>query len=246
MAVLTPVQGIDGFAAVHVQAFAARRASFRLSPMDLELSTERVALIGVNGSGKTTLIRALVGLSRHSGSLTVGNAVCPHLPPRLTGYVPQDVDFPLLLTVEECVGMAADLKGLPDVDRSEAVTGALTAVDLVDERHSRASRLSGGQKRRLACAQALVHEPQILLMDEPTAGLDPIQRERLRRILNDLPRDRLVLVTTHILEDVAEWAERFLVLSEGQITHDLQRDELGDPGQRLAALNDLLALVPSR
>ncbi|WP_068315237.1 ABC transporter ATP-binding protein [Janibacter anophelis] len=214
--------------------------------MDIELSTERVALIGVNGSGKTTLMRSMLGLLRHSGTLMVGDAACAHLPPERTGFVPQDVDFPLLLTVQECVGMAADLKGLPDVDRSEAVTRVLTAVDLIDERHVRASRLSGGQQRRLACAQAFVHDPQILLMDEPTAGLDPIQRERLRGILQDLPKDRLVLVTTHILEDVAEWAERFLVLSEGEITHDVQRDELGDPGQRLGALNDLLALVPSR
>jgi ABC-2 type transport system ATP-binding protein len=231
---------------VRLIAFSARRGPFRLSRLDIQLNAERIALIGVNGSGKTTLLRSMLGVLRHSGTLLVGDVSSAHLPPERTGFVPQDVDFPLLLTVEECVGMAADLKEVPAATRDRSVTDALAAVDLLDVRASRAARLSGGQKRRLACAQALVHDPQIVLMDEPTAGLDPIQRDRLRRILQDLPRDRLVLVTSHILEDVAMWAERFLILSEGEIIHDLQHDELGDPDQRLSALNDLLASVPSR
>lgn len=241
-----PVSTGGGFEIVQLKEFSARRGSFNLSRLNLELAAERVALIGVNGSGKTTLMRSMLGVLRHSGTLLLGETARAYLPPEQTGFVPQDVDFPLLLTVEECVGMAADLKGVPAATRDRSVTDALAAVDLLDVRASRAARLSGGQKRRLACAQALVHDPQIVLMDEPTAGLDPIQRDRLRRILQDLPRDRLVLVTSHILEDVAMWAERFLILSEGEIIHDLQHDELGDPDQRLSALNDLLASVPSR
>lgn len=209
------------------------------------LRPERTAVIGVNGSGKTTLLNSLVGRFRHHGRLLCDGRTVDHLAPSMTGLVPQDVDFPLLLTVEECVGMAADLKSVDEADRGDAIDRALTAVDLTSVRRRRASRLSGGQQKRLACAQALVHRPGILLLDEPTAGLDPLQRDRLRQVLRQLPEERTVIVTTHILEDIAGWADRFLVLDAGRVTHDLRRVELGDETTTLLALEDALRSVPS-
>lgn len=229
----------ESFIDLAVDDLTVARGRFVLGPLALRSGAGRVALIGVNGAGKSTLISALVGSLRHRGRILVDEQEVPHLPPRRTGLVNQQPAFPGLLTVRECVAGAAELKGVAADERDHLVEEALTVVDLVSDAGRRASRLSGGQQRRLACAQAVVHRPGILLLDEPTAGLDPIQRQRIRDFLARRPDKTLTIVTTHILEDVAEWADRFLVLDGGTLTADISREDLPE-GRRAAALEAML------
>ncbi|MFC6422846.1 ATP-binding cassette domain-containing protein [Ornithinimicrobium tianjinense] len=207
--------------------------------MTADLGASRVGLIGLNGAGKSTLIESLAGRLTFRGTLLFDGRPMAHLPPTLTGYVPQQVAHPGLVSVRECVAAAADLKKVAPQRREEWVSSALAAVDLEGEAGRRASRLSGGQSRRLACAMALVHRPEILLLDEPTAGLDPVQRRGIRDFLHQRPTGTLTVVSTHILEDVADWAERLLVLRSGELVADVALTSI-PAAERLAQVDALL------
>lgn len=207
--------------------------------MNITMGEERVALVGVNASGKSTFIQGLLGRLRHHGELRINSTAVRHVPADMTGYLPQNPDMPPLLRVEEAVRVAADLKQVPQDQLPASVEEALRAVDLTQESRTRVGRLSGGQVRRLGFAQAIVHRPQVLLLDEPTAGLDPVQRQRVRDVLHGLPTTGLTVVTSHILEDVAHWATRFLLLDGGRLVRDISAGEI-DATDRAAALSEIL------
>ena len=112
------------------------------------------------------------------------------------------------------------LQGVPKRDRGDSVARALDMVDLADKRASRISSLSGGMQRRLGIAQAVVHDPQVVVLDEPTVGLDPLQRVAVREVLAGLGRQRVLVVSTHLVEDVRALAVRVFVMTSGRIAYD--------------------------
>jgi ABC-2 type transport system ATP-binding protein len=198
-----------------------------LTGVDLELTPGVVGLLGPNGAGKTTLLRILAtALAPSSGELRV-LGWDPSIPAQQTnirrhlGYLPQELGFPRGFTAFAFVDYVAVLKEWTQHESRHAeVRRVLDAVNLSGVSSKRIRALSGGQRRRLALAQALLGPPAILILDEPTTGLDPEQRASLRGVLAELARTSIVLVSTHQTEDVAALCERVIVLDDGRVRYD--------------------------
>ena len=201
--------------AEHVtKRFGAIRAvddlSFEIEP------GETFAIIGPNGAGKTTTLKMLLGLVRpNRGRIAIGpERLHPHDPRARhhLGYVPQRVDFPPGRSVAEVLAFFAELRGLP----RSAVASALQRVGLSDHAGRRASELSGGYTQRLSLGQALLGDPALLVLDEPTASLDPEATWEFRGLLEDLQREgKTVLLCSHLLAEVERVADRVLILVDG-------------------------------
>ncbi|MGW4465195.1 ATP-binding cassette domain-containing protein [Micromonospora sp. NPDC004704] len=191
--------------------------------LDLALGTGVHGLLGPNGAGKTTLIRALATVLRpESGHLEiVGRPVHGggdlRSVRRALGYLPQDFGYYRRFTVREFVEYVAWLKEMSPRDVPEAVQRAIDRVDLTSRANSRMRTLSGGILRRVGIAQAIVSDPTVLLLDEPTVGLDPEQRMSVRALLRDLGRDSCVVVATHLVEDVAAACTDVVLLNDGRL-----------------------------
>ena len=192
-----------------------------------------VGVLGPNGAGKTTLLRQLAGvLDPTRGTIGVGgvrlNAIQRYLA-RWVGYLPQDAGLPAGLTPREYLGYFAALYDLPRDVRRERVENLLEEVGLEDKTNEPIGALSGGMRQRVAVARTLLRLPPIIIVDEPTVGLDPRERIRFRNLLSRLARDRIVLFSTHVVEDVEVACERVLVLARGRLLFD------GAPGELAAA-----------
>jgi ABC-type multidrug transport system ATPase subunit len=194
---------------------AGRRMA--VNGVDLTLATGVHGLLGPNGAGKTTLIRALATVLRPAGGELdlLGGASQRDVRRRL-GYLPQEFGFYRRFTVREFVEYMAWLKEMPKADIPGAVQRAIERVDLTDRADARLKTLSGGMIRRAGIAQAIVNDPAILLLDEPTAGLDPAQRMHFRKLLRDMT-DICVVVSTHLVEDVAAACTDVVLLNEGRV-----------------------------
>ncbi|MEV6710651.1 ABC transporter ATP-binding protein [Lentzea sp. NPDC051208] len=186
-------------------------------------------LLGPNGAGKTTLIRALATvLKPHSGELSMlGGTELRHLR-RQVGYLPQEFGHYRRFTVREFVAYVAWLKEMRDIPA--AVQRAVERVGLADQADDRLKTLSGGMIRRVGIAQAIVNDPEILLLDEPTAGLDPAQRLRFRELLTEIGTDACVVVSTHLVEDVAAACTDVVLLSQGKLVFQGTPDQLAAQG----------------
>lgn len=202
-----------------------------------EWGTGVVGALGVNGAGKTTLLRVLAGIAPPSGGrLAVDGVPVTSRVDRSrlrgkVGYLPQSPRWLPELTVTEFVTYFGRLRiGRHGVD--EAVSRAVGAVGLEDSRDVQLGHLSGGQRQRAFIAQAIVHSPRILILDEPSAGLDPRQRIRLRGLLAALATDRLVLISTHLVEDLQQLASHILILNDGRALWQGSFAELQDRGRR--------------
>jgi len=198
-----------------------------LQSLDLELTCGVIGLLGPNGAGKTTLLRILATvLPASSGEVQLlgrnpGNPDQRTEIRRRLGYLPQEIGFPHGFTVFGFVDYLAVLKEWADSDRRHAeVRRVLDLVDLGALSTKRIRSLSGGQRRRVALAQALIGSPKLLLLDEPTTGLDPEQRATLRRVLAELGRTSAVILSTHQTDDVAALCERVVVLDSGRVRYD--------------------------
>jgi ABC-2 type transport system ATP-binding protein len=195
-----------------------------LADLDLELRPGITGLLGPNGAGKTTLIRILAtllapsaGEVRINGWRASGPADRVEIRRRL-GYLPQDLGLYPRFTVFEFVDYLAVLKELDDVaDRHRRVRSALAAVELEDLAGRKIRTLSGGMRRRVGIAQAIVADPELLLLDEPTTGLDPEQRMRFRQLIAGLGTHRTVVLSTHLVEDVAAVCTQVVVLWQGRV-----------------------------
>lgn len=213
----------NGVAAVCVRnvSHKYRRGGSALDVVSFTWPQGVVGLLGPNGAGKTTLIRLIVGsLALQAGSIEVGGRGSPRSPSAL-GFVPQRASWPTSFTVEELLSFAAWWQGVPRTGRAAAIDRALAAVDLTRQRKAALGGLSGGQHRRAMLAQALVHEPDLLILDEPSAGLDPKQRLRLRELVRDIGRTHTVVVATHLVEDVESIADWVCILDDGRVALDL-------------------------
>jgi ABC-2 type transport system ATP-binding protein len=190
--------------------------------LDLSMGTGVHGLLGPNGAGKTTLVRSLATVLKPAGgTLTLlGQAVNGRLDLRALrrqiGYLPQEFGFYRRFTVREFVEYLAWLKEMPAAEVPGAVQRAVERVGLTDRADDRMKTLSGGMLRRAGIAQAIVNDPRILLLDEPTAGLDPEQRLEFRALLRELAVDTCVLVSTHLVEDVVAACTDVLLIDAGR------------------------------
>ncbi|RIV37379.1 ATP-binding cassette domain-containing protein [Micromonospora radicis] len=198
-----------------------RRNVFR--NLDVVVPRGVTVLLGPNGAGKTTLLHTIVGLKRPvAGNLHVlGRDVLRRGGLRAVaariGFLPQTVSHYPGYTVRDSVGYAAWLKGVPERDIGVKVDRALRLMNLSGRAASRMGSLSGGLLRRAGIAQAIVHEPALLILDEPAAGLDPQQRIELRRVLRKVADTATVLVSTHVVDDARHVADTLIVLNEGSV-----------------------------
>jgi ABC-2 type transport system ATP-binding protein len=204
--------------------FASKTA---VDDVSLSLQPGITGLLGPNGAGKTTLLRiAATVLAPRSGSVTLlGRNASNYLERtdirRRLGYLPQELGFPRGMTAFGFVDYMAILKEWDDrAARHAEVRRALDAVDLTDQGTRRIRRLSGGMRRRLGIAQALLGRPELLVLDEPTTGLDPEQRARLRAVLSMIGERATILLSTHQTDDVAALCDRVVVMDGGAIVFD--------------------------
>lgn len=198
-----------------------RLGSFELGPVDLTLPPGVTSLLGANGAGKTTLIRLVIGVLKPAEGTIRWRATAPPDRAGEPGYLPQDFSGPKNVRVRDYLRFVAwarsrrgHLVGDPEVEQ------ALAAVGLQDRGRQKFGELSGGMVRRVGIAQALVGCNDLLVLDEPTVGLDPVQRRDLRELVRGLGADKTVILSTHLCEDVAAIADRVVVLDEGTIRHE--------------------------
>lgn len=203
-----------------------------LRHLDLGLDQGVCALLGPNGAGKTTLLRVLAtalaptaGHISFAGQALRGRAALRAHRQRL-GYMPQEFVPAKHMSAEAFLDYCAWMREMPKSARGNGVAEALSRVGLSDRAGTKLGELSGGMLRRVALAQAIVNKPRLLLLDEPTAGLDPVQRTQLRSLIVEQGRDSIVLVSTHLADDVALTAGRVLVLDHGRLLFDGPPDTL--------------------
>jgi ABC-type multidrug transport system ATPase subunit len=201
--------------------------------LDLVVPTGMFGLLGANGAGKTTLMRILAGLLRPTaGRVSIGGHDITTGAGRLAvqrtlGYLPQDVGVYPDLTAREFLDYIALLKGLDArAHRRRRVGELLEVVALTDDADRRLRGYSGGMRRRVGIAQALLADPRLLIVDEPTAGLDPEERIRFRTLLSHLAGERTVLLSTHIVDDIAQTCREVAVLAKGRLSFRGTVDQL--------------------
>ena len=195
-----------------------------LKDINLEIPSGMFGLLGPNGAGKSTLMRILVALMEPSSG-EVEMYGCNLLKERrevrrLLGYLPQDFRFFAKYKVIEYLDYAARLSGMDDNrKRKKAVADMLEQVGLYEVRERYASKLSGGMKRRLGIAQALIHEPKVIIVDEPTTGLDPEERIRFRNLLTQVSgNDITIILSTHIVGDISSSCVNMALLNKGEVS----------------------------
>lgn len=192
-----------------------------LDGITLTIGLGMFGLLGPNGAGKTTLMRILCTLLEPtSGEVTIAGIDRLREPQRvreIIGYLPQEFGFFQRLTAHEYLDFAAGMKGLSDAERRRQVPELLEKVNLAHERRKAVGSFSGGMKRRLGIAQALLGDARVLIVDEPTAGLDPEERLRFRNLLADLSGERIVLLSTHIVGDIESTCSALAVIDKGRL-----------------------------
>ena len=188
-------------------------------------------LLGPNGSGKTTLLRMICGiLEATEGRVLYGGSSIRDLGAeyrRVLGYLPQEFGYYSEFTAKRFLMYLAALKAMGKTEAGEKVEELRRKVDLDRDKNRKIKTFSGGMVRRLGIAQALLNDPEILILDEPTAGLDPRERIRFRNIISTLSRKRIILLSTHIVPDVEYIADEILLMKEGKLL------AMGDMGRLL-------------
>jgi len=207
-----------------------RGGNWALRNFSLELSPGVLGLLGPNGAGKTTSMSILATITRATEGRVLWNGVDiaakPDLLRSVLGYLPQDFGvYPNLNAVEFLEYLAA-VKGLDAATSERRIDELLNLVNLNDVRNRPLGGFSGGMKQRVGIAQALLNDPQLLIVDEPTAGLDPEERVRFRNLLSDLSGERIVILSTHIVSDVEATATDIALLSQGTLVAHATPEQL--------------------
>lgn len=212
-----------------------------LQQIDLTLGSSVYGLLGPNGAGKTTLMRIMTDLLAPStGRVLLDGqdiAVMGAAFRKKLGYLPQDFGVYPNFTAEQFLLYIARLKGLSKFEAKRQTDDLLRIVGLEDKKQKKLKGFSGGQRQRVGIAQALLGDPEILVLDEPTAGLDPEERIRFRGIISDLSQQKLVLLSTHIVSDLEAVANEIILLRKGVVL------EMQKPASLLEQLNGQVWLV---
>ncbi|SHM58050.1 ABC-2 type transport system ATP-binding protein [Anaerosporobacter mobilis DSM 15930] len=191
-----------------------------LCDVNLHIEQGMFGLLGRNGAGKTTLMKVITTLlPASSGDIHVcGIPVKEERSVRsIIGYLPQDFSMYGNMTVYEAMDYLGVLSGLDKKTRKERIPELLRRVNLQNNKRTKVKAMSGGMKRRLGIAQAILHDPKVLIVDEPTAGLDPEERVRFRNLLSEIADDRIVILSTHIVGDIEATCEKIAIMDAGNI-----------------------------
>ena len=206
------------------------RSKWGLKDFSLTLGPGVWGLLGPNGAGKSTLMRILATITRPTGGCVRWNGedIVLHPDPlrMVLGYLPQDFGVYPNLNAVEFLGYMAAVKGLDRQTAARRVDELIQVVNLVDAARRPLGGYSGGMKQRIGIAQALLNDPQLLIVDEPTVGLDPEERVRFRNLLADLSGERIVILSTHIVSDVEAAASQIAIVSEGRLLCQAAPEEL--------------------
>lgn len=200
-----------------------------LTDFSAEFGPGVTAILGPNGAGKTTLMSLIADLlKRDSGEILYDGTDILKLGSRFRerlGFMPQSPGMYDNMSARSFLAYMAELKGLSKHQARTEITELLSTVGLEKEAHRKLGGFSGGMKQRVMLAQALLGNPEVLLLDEMSAGLDPEERVRMREYISGLGKDRIILLSTHIISDVETIADRIILLSGGRITADLGTEE---------------------
>jgi ABC-type multidrug transport system ATPase subunit len=206
--------------------------SYAINNLNLEIPNGMFGLLGPNGAGKSTLMRILVTLMKPSSGRVLVNDLDLAKNRReirsMLGYLPQDFSFFSKLKTYEFLDYAARLAGMKNgAKRKTAVEQMLEEVGLFEARDRNANKLSGGMKRRLGIAQALINDPKIIIVDEPTTGLDPEERIRFRNLLSTIStRDVIIVLSTHIVGDISSTCDNMALLNKGKLAFSGSPEQL--------------------
>lgn len=200
--------------------------------LNFTMSNGVYGLLGVNGAGKTTLMRMLCTLLRPtSGVISCNGKNIFDMDKdyrKILGYLPQDFGFYPNFSIQDYLMYIASIKGLRPIVAKRRVENLIENVGLQKVTHKKMKKLSGGMKRRVGIAQAMLNNPKILILDEPTAGLDPNERIRFRNLISELAEERLVLLSTHIVSDIEYIANEILLMKDGKLVQQGTAVELID------------------
>ena len=202
-----------------------------LKNVSLKLEPGLFGLLGPNGAGKSTLMRTMATLQTpDQGTIMLNGediALNPNQMRNTLGYLPQDFGVYPRMSAEALLNHIAILKGLHDkADRNARITSLLKAVNLDHKRKASVATFSGGMRQRFGVAQALLGEPTVIIVDEPTAGLDPFERQRFLNLLSETAQDKVVILSTHIVEDVYDVCSDMAILGGGEVITRGAPDEL--------------------
>lgn len=216
---------VEGLTKYYGDYKAIDRLSFHAEPGEI------VGFLGRNGAGKTTTMRILSGYMppNEGTAMIAGHDVYNQSikARQALGYLPELVPMYKEMTVWQYVDYMGSLRGMKGRDREERVEEVLSRVDMIDRADSMIANLSKGMKQRVGLAQALVHRPSVLIMDEPTIGLDPGQVRDFRDLIREVAEDRTVMLSTHILSEVEKLCSRVIVIDQGKIVAEDRIDRLG-------------------
>ncbi|MDQ0898996.1 ABC transporter ATP-binding protein [Paenibacillus sp. V4I7] len=189
-------------------------------------SGECVGLIGPNGAGKSTLIKVISDIINPTmGEILLNGKKISQMKKEI-GYLPQYPNFYHWMTAQETLAFMGELSGLRKEDLTKAIPEILSKVGLSGEENSKVGTFSGGMKQRLGIAQALLHKPSLIVMDEPVSALDPIGRREVLNLIEEIKRETTILLSTHILSDAEEICERFIIIKNGQKIEDTTISDL--------------------
>lgn len=183
-----------------------------LNDITIDFQNKTYGLLGENGAGKTTLIRCITGMySNYKGTISIVDAN------KQIGYLPQNFGAFKELTVNDMMLFFANQKGLPIKSTVKEIPNLIELVNLPDKANTKVGKLSGGMIRRLGIAQALLGNPDIIVFDEPTAGLDPEERLRFKNIIEKIKKEKTIIISTHIVEDVDVLCDEIAIVKNGRI-----------------------------
>ncbi len=211
---------------IHIEDLTVRfkNGVTAINHADLDVPNGIFGLLGENGAGKTTLMRVLTTtLKPTEGSVSLdGMLYCEGNYEKIQkkiGYLPQEIELYPNLTVQECLEYMGNLAGVPKAECKKRIEYYLEKTSLIEHRKKKMKQLSGGMKRRVGLVQALLNEPEFLIVDEPTTGLDPEERIRIRNLLVDFSENRTVLFSTHVVEDLAATCSSLAVMKKGEFLY---------------------------
>lgn len=193
-----------------------------LNSLDLVIPNGMFGILGRNGSGKSTLMNIIATILQPSkGTVTINGIEIKNSQKirQMIGYLPQDFDFYPNMKVSEVLYYLGFLSKINQTDFDKYVDLILRKVNLIDYKNKKIKSLSGGMKKRLGIAQAILHDPKVIIVDEPTAGLDPEERVRLRNLLSDLAENKIVIISTHIVSDIESTCNRIGILDKGSLVY---------------------------
>lgn len=210
---------------------------------------EIVGLLGPNGAGKTTIIKTLTGfLQPDEGTVEVDGIdvlTDTQKAQARIGYLPENAPLYPELSVQAYLKLMADLRSIPAAEQRERISDAVHATSLVDRLTQPIGQLSKGYRQRVGLAQAILHRPRLLILDEPTVGLDPTQIVEIRTLIRRLSEHSTILFSTHILSEVEALCDRAIILMNGEVRADAKLDELAGSNDAILVLDQAVENVPS-